>query len=68
MDKILIELTDQKWAGPEFEEPHLIKVMKEDITNTKPKLSDKYKGILTKEQGEDLNKHVQQMRSTWDNI
>jgi hypothetical protein len=32
------------------------------------KLSDKYKGIITKEQGQDLNNHVKQMRSEWNNI
>ena len=39
--------------------------------NTAPKkikLSDKYKGIISKEQGEDLNNHIKQMRSEWNNI
>jgi hypothetical protein len=34
----------------------------------KMKLSDKYKGIITKEQGQNLNDHIKQMRSEWNNI
>lgn len=34
----------------------------------KTKLSDKYKGIISKEQGEDLNNHIKEMRSEWNNI
>ena len=34
----------------------------------KVKLSDKYKGIISKEQGQDLNEHVKQMRSEWNTI
>lgn len=44
--------------------------MKNTITkpiNISPKrLSDKYRGILTKKQGENLNKHINQMREEWD--
>lgn len=39
--------------------------------NTAPekiKLSDKYKGIITKEQGQNLNDHIKQMRNDWNNI
>ncbi|PSL25725.1 hypothetical protein [Dyadobacter jiangsuensis] len=32
------------------------------------KLSEKYKGVLPKEAGEDLVSHVNQMRSEWGNI
>lgn len=31
----------------------------------KKRLSEKYKGVLPKEAGEDLVKHVNQMRSEW---
>lgn len=37
-------------------------------TNSKTKLSDKYKGILTKEEGQKLNDHINQMRSEWNGI
>lgn len=34
----------------------------------KIKLSDKYKGSITKEQGQDLNNHIKQMRNEWNSI
>lgn len=34
----------------------------------KTKLSDKYRGIITKEQGLELNEHIKQMRSEWNSI
>jgi len=66
---MLIQLTNQKAAGllHELEELHLIKVLKKNITS-EAKLSDKYKGIISKEEGQELNKHIQQMRSEWNSI
>jgi hypothetical protein len=70
MDTMLIQLTNQKAAGllHELEELHLIKVLQENISKDKSKLSDKYKGSISKEQGQQLNEHIQQMRSEWHNI
>ena len=67
---MLIQVTNQKAVGllHELEELHLIKVLKENFAPAKQKLSDKYKGIITKEQGQNLNEHIQQMRSEWNNI
>jgi hypothetical protein len=67
---MLIQVTNQKAIGllHELEELHLIKVIKENFTPTKTKLSDKYKGTITKEQGQNLNEHIKQMRSEWNNI
>ena len=67
---LLIQVTNEKALGllHQLEELNLIKVLKEDKPVNKPKLSDKYRGILTKEQGEDLNEHIKQMRSEWDSI
>jgi len=69
MDTMLIQLTNQKAAGllHELEALNLIKVLKENVV-PKTKLSDKYKGIISKEQGKNLNEHIQQMRSEWNNI
>lgn len=69
MDTMLIQLTNQKAAGllHELEELHLIKVLKKNI-KTETKLSEKYKGIISKEEGQELNKHIQQMRSEWNGI
>jgi hypothetical protein len=72
MDTMLIELTNKKAARllRELEELHLIKVLKEDKLrdSSKNKLSDKYKGIISKKEGQELNQHIKQMRSEWNNI
>ena len=67
---MLIQVTNQKALGllHELEELHLIKVLKENLAPVKTKLSDKYKGIISKEQGQNLNEHIKQMRSEWNNI
>jgi hypothetical protein len=70
MDTMLIQLTNQKAAGllHELEELHLIKVLKASKSDPKSKLSDKYKGIISKEQGASLNEHIKEMRSEWNSI
>lgn len=53
-DTMLIQLTNKKAARllHDMEDLELIKVLQENITvPTKGKLSDKYKGIFTKEEG-----------------
>lgn len=67
---MLIQVTNQKAIGllHELEELRLIKVLKENFAPVKTKLSDKYKGIISKEQGQNLNEHIKQMRSEWNNI
>jgi hypothetical protein len=67
---MLIQLTNQKAARllHELEELHLIKVLKENGASAKTKLSDKYKGMISKDQGQDLNEHIKRMRSEWNNI
>jgi hypothetical protein len=67
---MLIQLTNQKAVGllHELEELRLIKVLKENIGPVKTKLSDKYKGFITKEEGQQLNDHINQMRSQWNSI
>lgn len=69
LDTIIIQITNRKVVPmlKELEELHFIKVLKE-IDPTKEKLSNKFKGILTKEEGQNLNNHIKQMRSEWNNI
>lgn len=68
MDTMLIQLTNRKAEGllHELEELQLIKVLKKNIA-AKQKLSDKYKGIISKEEAHKLNEHLKQMRSEWSN-
>lgn len=67
---MLIQVTNQKAIGLlyELEELHLIKVLKENFDSVTTKLSDKYKGSISKEQGQNLNEHIKQMRSEWNTI
>lgn len=67
---MLIQVTNQKAVGllHKLEELHLIKVLKENIEPVKTKLSDKYKGFISKEEGQQLNDHIKQMRSEWNVI
>jgi len=69
METVLIQLTNQKALGllHEMEQLHLIKLLDKTM-GPKPKLSDKYREIITKEQGEELNQHIKQIRSEWNNI
>ena len=48
--------------------PNIEDSSQENFAPIKTKLSDKYKGIITKEQGQNLNEHIKQMRSEWNNI
>ena len=70
MDTLLIQVTDQKAIGllHELEKLPLIKVLKGNVKPCNIKLSDKYKGILSKEEGQSLNEHIKQMRSEWNGI
>ncbi len=67
---MIIQLTNKKAAGllHELEELQLIKVIKENVVPVKTKLSNKYRGIISKEEGKQLNKHIQQMRNEWNSI
>lgn len=67
---MLIQLTNQKAIGllHELEELNLIKVLKENIVPPKIKLSDKYRGVFSKEDAQNFNQHTQAMRKEWDSI
>ena len=64
---ILIQLTNQKALRllHELEELHLIKVVKEDVMPAKARLSDKYKGVFSKEDARSFDEHTQTMRKEW---
>lgn len=70
---MLIQLTNQNAIRLlyELQELHLIKVIQENVVPAEPKEpkpSDKFRGILTEEQRQDLKAHVEQMRSEWNDI
>lgn len=66
---ILIEVINQKARRllSELEELKLIKVVKENCGIQTKRLSEKYNGIISREQGEKLNQHIKRMRSEWNN-
>ena len=68
---MLIELTNQKAAGllNELAELNLIKISRNDNgKSARTKLSDKYRGFLTHEDGQILKSHITQMRNEWNSI
>ncbi len=69
MNTITVELINSKAMQllQDLEALHIIRLHETEVT-PKIKLSDKYRGILSKEDGIDLNKHIDQMRSEWNNI
>ena len=70
MDTMLIELTNQKATRllHELEGLNLIKILQGNIVPAKTKLSNKYRGFITREEGQQLNEHISQMRNEWNNI
>lgn len=65
-----IQLTNQKAARliRELEKLNLIKVLNENPGVARPKLSEKYKGFISQEEGKQLNDHIHQLRTEWNGI
>lgn len=51
----------------DLEDLDIIEVIKENIIVTK-KMSNRFKGLLTKKEGENLNQHINQSREEWSGI
>lgn len=62
---MLIALINEKAAKllHELERLQLVKVLQENVAPVKIKLSDKYRGMISPEDSQKLNEHIQQMRS-----
>ena len=67
---VVIELTSDKAMERllELEVLNFIKVIKEKTKPEKQKLSERFRGILNKNQGISLDNHLKQIRSEWDRI
>lgn len=67
---MLIQVTNQKAMRllHELEELDLIKVLKKNLTPVKLKLSEKYKGVFSKEDAKSFDEHTQTIRGEWGNI
>ena len=70
METIHIQVINQKAVEliHDLEERRWIKVLEEKVAPVKMKLSEKYRGIFTKEDARSFNEHVQTMRNEWDDI
>jgi hypothetical protein len=71
MQTLTIDILNQKALKllKDLENLQLIRVRrKASSTTSKTKLSDKYKGIISKEQGLNLDEHIKEMRNEWSSI
>ncbi len=73
MQTLLIELTHEKAASllQDLEEMKIIRVLKtetDDRATHAVKLSQKYRGMLTAAEGEQLKVHSEKMRAEWSSI
>ena len=68
MNTITVELINNKAMQllQDLDAMHIIKLHEPEVT-PKIKLPEKYRSILSKEEGIYLNKHIDQMRSEWNN-
>lgn len=71
MKTVTLDILNEKALNllKDLELLNLIKFRKEKkVAPSKIKLSDKYRGIISKEQGQDLKLHIKQTRSEWGSI
>ena len=68
METILIQIKDKKAYKllEDLEDLQVLKVLNKNIL-PKQKLSDKYRGVFSKDDAKSFNDHTQQMRKEWDN-
>lgn len=69
METVLIQINNSKAYRllEDLEDLHILKVLKKSIL-PQQKLSEKYKGVFSKEDAKNFNEHTQTMRKEWDNI
>jgi len=72
MKTVTLDILNEKVLNllKDLELLNLIKFRKEkkEVTPSKIKLSDKYRGMISKEQGQDLKLHIKQTRNEWGSI
>ena len=66
---MVIELKNRKAISllRDMEELDLIKVIKEDISPIKPKLSEKYRNVFTNDEAKSFDSHTNELRNEWEN-
>jgi hypothetical protein len=65
-----VEIADNKISFTEefFKSIAFVRKVRTIALSIKTKLSDKYRGVLSKEQGQSLQAHIHQMRNEWNTI
>lgn len=68
METVLVQIKNSKAYKllEDLEDLQILKVLKKTIL-PQQKLSEKYKGVFSKEDAENFNEHTQTMRKEWDN-
>ena len=68
MQTVLVEVTSDKAFHllQELEDLQILRILKQSVAEHKPKLSDKYKGVFSKEDAKSFIDHTQTMRKEWD--
>lgn len=69
MQTVLIEIDSENSFHllQELEKLNILRIVKENVLESKTKLSDKYRGVFSKEDAESFNNHTQNIRKEWDN-
>lgn len=68
MQTVVVEINDEKALHllEELEGLNILRIVKENVTKPPVKLSDKYKGVFTKEDAKSFMEHTQNSRKEWD--
>lgn len=69
METVLVQINNNKAYRllENLEDLNILKVLRKSTLPQK-KLSEKYKGVFTKEDAKNFNEHTQTMREEWSNI
>lgn len=52
----------------DLEKLHVLRIIENNVMESKTKLSDKYRGVFSKADADSFNHHTQSMRNEWGSI
>ncbi len=69
MQIVTVELSSQNSYHllQELEKLNILRIVSEQATESKTRLSDRFRNVFTREDAESFNLHTQAMRKEWDN-
>ena len=69
MQTVLVEVDNQDGFHllQELEKLHVLRIIKENVSEKKANLSDKYRGVFTKDDADSFMRHTDAMRNEWNN-